>query len=204
MRYESAWGGTDDADPEHLVEEARNPVGMGMVADPASLTDQRAPQIEDAAEPIVTYKTRPQPAGIGPIGRHWEPRRRYGGTYDAQWLDLRAPLTPLDQDDRVNVCASPGLTASPYLLGGEQFAFLNLVPGGGPLAFPLPAVGVLIEFKVKGRETVVVMPPVDTVIVDLFGIGPSQPIAVEMVWRAYTKAPRKMSDAKVIVREAAR
>jgi len=202
IRYEHAWGGFDDSDPEHLVEEARNPVGMGVARDPAALTDQRAPQIEDAAQPVLTAKTWPQPAGLGPIGRHWEPRRRFTGTYDDLWLDLRAPLTPLDQDDRVNLVAPPGLTVAPYLRGGEQFAMLNLVPGGGPLAFPLPVVGLRIEFKVQGRETIVVAPPIDTVVVDLFGIGPEQPIAVELVWRAYVKAPRKMNEAKITIREA--
>jgi hypothetical protein len=39
------------------------------------------------------------------------------------------------------------------------------------------------------------------VLIDLLETGPDKPIAVEMVWRAHVKAPRRMKDARVIVRE---
>ena len=77
---------------------------------------------------------------------------------------------------------------------------MNLIRGGGPLTLDLPRMGAEIEFRVKDREPVVVEPPLDTLIVDLFGIGPACPIGVELVWRAYVKAPRRLKDAKVIVR----
>src|SRR4051812_38471956 len=57
MRYDHAWGGFDDSDPEEVVEEARNPVGSGMARDPAGLTHKPAPSIEDVAQPILTAKT---------------------------------------------------------------------------------------------------------------------------------------------------
>jgi hypothetical protein len=200
MRYDFAWGGCE-GEPPDFVEEARNPVGMGFVKDPSTLTDKPAPHIEDPQVPIASYKTRPPPAGIGPIGRHWEPRRRFAGTYDKTWLELRNPLPPDDFDDRYNLCASPGLHAEVPLVGGEQVALLNLVPGGGATRFALPQVPIEVEFRVAGRQTETFRPHLDTVIIDTLDIGPEEPLAVEMVWRAHVKAPKKMKDARIVVRE---
>src|SRR6185437_12206506 len=69
LRYDHAWGGLDITDPQRPVEEPRNPVGTGVVRDPAALTHQPAPMIEDPANPIVSVRTRPTPAGLGAIGR---------------------------------------------------------------------------------------------------------------------------------------
>jgi len=204
MRYDHAWGGTDDSNPARFIEEPRNPVGLGMTGDPRALTHKPAPNLEDPQHLIASFRTRPPPAGIGAIGRHWEPRRRFAGTYDEQWLDHRAPLLPEDMDDRFNNCASAGLTAEPPLAGGEAVALLNLVTGGGATVFALPKVTVEIEFRVKDREPAVFTPHLDTVLIDLLETGPDKPIAVEMVWRAHVRAPRRMKHARVIVRERER
>lgn len=201
LRYDYAWGGFDDSNPEKIIEEARNPIGMGCVGNPDSLTHQPAPNIEDVANPISNWKTRPPPAGIGAIGRHWEPRRSHVGTYNEAWLNDRAPLPPLDQDDRVNICASPGLWTETPLRGGEEIALLNMRLGGGARQFFLPRVGVELEFHSKGREPEIRTPHLDTVIVDALQLEPGEPIAVELVWRAAVRAPRRMKDARIIIRE---
>jgi hypothetical protein len=201
LRYDHAWGGRDDSEPGELLEEARNPIGTGVSRRPASLTHRPGPSIEDPSFPIVTAKTFPPPAGVGPVGRAWEPRRRHAGTYDQAWQEVRAPLLPEDFDDRYNQCASAGLIAEPPLTGGEPVRLLNLVPDGGALAFELPRVPLVIELHVKGREPAIFMPHLDTVLIDLYATGPDKPVAVELVFRAHVKAPRRMSDARVVVRE---
>ena len=201
LRYDLAWGGRDDRDPQKVVEEARNPVGMGVTRDAASLTHKAAPHIEDPAFPIRTARGTQHPAGVGPIGRSWEPRRRYAGTYDADWLELKAPLLPDDFDDRYNVCASAGLHAEAPLVGGESVRLLNLMPGGGALSFTLPKVSLEIEVGVKGKEPLVFTPHLDTVFFDLLLVPPGVPAVVELIWRAHTRPPRKMRDARVLVRE---
>ena len=201
VRYDYAWGGFDDSDPKKPVEEARNPQGMGCVRDQSTLSDKRAPQIEDPAAPIRSSKTRPPPAGLGPIGRHWQPRRAHIGTYDKVWKEKRSPLLPADFDDRFNQCASPGLIADPPLRGGEDVKLLNLVRGGGPTLFALPRVAVEIEFRPKDGEPESFRPHLDTVLIDLMGSIPGQAIAVELVWRASIRAPRYVDQAKVVVRE---
>jgi hypothetical protein len=201
MRYDHAWGGRDDEDPDALLEEARNPIGLGVTRAPASLTHQEAPNIEDPAFPIRSAKTAPPPAGIGVIGRSWTPRRKYAGTYDKAWLEFRSPLLPEDFDDRFNLCASAGLVSESPLQGGEPVRLLNLTPGGGALSFDLPKVALAIEFRVKDRAPAVFGPHLDTVVIDTIAAGPDKPVAIEMVWRAQVKAPRRMKDARVIVCE---
>lgn len=201
LRYDHAWGGRDDEDPDDLVEEPRNPVGLGVTREPSTLARKPAPSIEDPSFPIRSPRTAPPPAGIGAIGRSWEPRRRYAGTYDKAWQEQKAPLLPDDFDDRFNLCASPGLIAAPPLVGGEPVRLLNLTPGGGARTFSLPKVRPSIELRVEGREPVVFRPHLDTVLLDLYMASPDKPPAVEMVWRAYVKAPRHLKDARVIVRE---
>ncbi|MBX3184459.1 MAG: DUF2169 domain-containing protein [Polyangiaceae bacterium] len=203
LKYDLAWGGLDDTDPERVVEESRNPVGMGCVRDGNQLTHQAAPQIEDPAFPIKHFKTAPPPAGVGAIGRNYEPRRQYAGTYDEAWQELRAPLLPADFDDRFNSCASPGLCSPVPLRGGESVQLLNLLPGGGVTSFNLPRAALEIDFEVDGREPLTVRPMLDTVLIDVLAVSPDKPLAVEMVWRAHTLAPRRMKDSRVIVREAA-
>jgi len=201
MRYENAWGGSDGDDPEHFVEEPRNPIGKGVAANPAKLTHQIAPCIEDPDNPIASARTRPPPAGIGAVGRHWEPRRSYIGTYDKAWQELRAPPPPRGQDDRFQQGASPGLVAFPPFAGGERVGLLNLMEGGGARTFSLPRVGVRVSFVVPNRDPVIVRPHLDTVLIDALFVGPDKPLAAELVWRASVPLPRRPEQARVMVEE---
>jgi hypothetical protein len=219
VRYDHAWGGLDASDPGKPVEEPRNPVGMGIARDLSSLTHKLAPCIEDPLHLIRTARTRPPPAGLGALGRHWEPRRRYLGTHDADWQERRAPLPPLDQDDRVNLCASPGLIAVPPLVGGDDVALLNLTPGGGAWSFRLPKIRITASLLAVGREPQKLTPYLDTVVIDTLTVPgltsgapgrPSAPFAsnpesakavVELVWRAAFLPPRRMKDATIVVTE---
>ncbi|NUP06743.1 MAG: DUF2169 domain-containing protein [Polyangiaceae bacterium] len=213
VRYDDAFGGTDISDPDRFVEDARNPVGRGIAANLGSLDQTPAPQIEDPESPISTARSKPKPAGLGVIGRHWEPRRKRWGTYDKKWQEDRAPLPPLDFDDRANQCATPDLIASPPLVGGEEGALTNLTPNGGTVGFVLPRVKLDIRFRVKGRNDEIFTPAIDTVILDTFAVprAPSEegappgeilsPLAVELVWRASVRGPRSMKDAEIRVQE---
>lgn len=201
MRYDYAWGGRSDEPPGTPVEEPRNPIGIGVVRDPSVLTHKPAPSIEDPGNLIRSIRTRPAPAGIGAISRNWEPRRRFSGTYDETWQSFKAPLLPDDFDDRFNLCASPGLTSDTPLVGGETVRLLNLTPGGGAVSFALPKVALEIAFDVPNRERAVFRPHLDTVVLDLFEPSPKKPVAIEMVWRAFVPAPRRMRDAEVTIRE---
>jgi hypothetical protein len=201
VRYDFAWGGLDASDEARVVEEPRNPVGMGIARDASALTHQPAPFLEDPARLIASAKTRPPPAGLGAIGRHWEPRRSFLGTYDEAWAEERAPLPPLDEDDRLNNCASPGLVSKEAFTGGEEVSLLNLVPGGGLCAFRLPRLRVKVEVEVKGRSPEALSPHIDTVLIDTLPGSPSGLAVIELVFRAAVKAPRRLKDATITVLE---
>ncbi len=202
LRYEYAYGGFDDSDPLDIVEEPRNPIGVGKTR--GSLKDGLLPNIEDPGALITDVDVTPAPAGLGAIGRHWEPRRSFAGTYDEAWQESYAPLPPPDFDERYNLCASPGLTAVPPLNGGEPVGLLNLLPGGGAKQFSLPNIEVTIEFRVAGREPETFIPHLDTVLIDLLATSADKPPAVELVWRSSIKAPRRQRDAQIVVRERVR
>jgi len=202
LRWDLAYGGRDDSDPDDIREESRNPVGRGVARDPDSLTHAPAPQIEDPAHLLhATRVSTPKPAGLGPIGRNFAPRRAFAGTYDKTWKNERAPLLPDDFDDRHNLAAAPDLVATPPLRGGEPVRLLNLTPGGGAIAFSLPRISLVIEMHVKGREPAVFAPFVDTVLLDTLITPREVPVVLEMIFRAHVPAPRRMKDASIVVRE---
>jgi hypothetical protein len=201
LRYENAWGGVDGIDSPNFIEEARNPVGKGMRLDPATLSHQLAPCLEDPEALIGSFRTRPPPAGMGAIGRHWQPRRQYLGTYDKAWQEFRAPLAPRDQDDRFEHCASPGLVSPAPFSSGEQVGLLNLTPGGGARRFVLPSIALQISFDVPDRDLYLARPHLDTVLIDALHLSLTKPLAVELVFRAAIPAPRKPELAKVVLEE---
>ena len=200
LRYDHAWGGLDVSDPTKIVEEPRNPMGRGVMRDKASLTHQLAPCIEDPAHPIGSASSGNVPAGFGPLGPHFKPRRNFVGTADDAWLREQAPLLPLDHDPRANQCASPGLMASPPLAGGEEVALFNLVPGGGLLQFLLPRLTLNLERRERGREPQRYQPLLDTVVLDTLHPTPPGRVTVEMVWRVLSAVPRRMDQLTLRLR----
>jgi hypothetical protein len=108
---------------------------------------------------------------------------------------------PDDHDDRTNLCASPGLTATPPLTGGEDVALLNLRPGGGGLSFRLPKIKISANLSAPGRETQRLTPYLDTVVLDALEVPEGADVVVELVWRAAFRPPRRMKDARISVTE---
>jgi hypothetical protein len=183
VRWEYAFGGYDDSDPTKPIEEPRNPVGRGLARDRSTLVDQPGPSVEDPTDLITNDKSRPAPAGVGALGRHWMPRRQYVGTIDDLWKKERMPLLPLDFDERYNQLATPELIAPAPLRGGEPAEIVNM-SALGSLRFELPRiafhVGATFDDKTKKEyrsmlDTVVVM-PTDR--------------RLEMTWRTALLVPR--------------
>jgi hypothetical protein len=181
LRWENAWGGRDDSDPKKPLEEPRNPAGRGLARDPAKLLHQLAPSIEDPAHPLDARS--PAPAGVGPIGRHFMPRRRYAGTYDEAWQKTRMPLPPEDYDARFEQVAPPDQIAQGYLRGGEPVGIAN-ASAEGPLAFELPRLAFFVGSWLDG-ELLEHRTAMDTLV-----LYPAQR-AFEMTWRAAIPVPRR-------------
>ncbi len=183
LKWENAWGGADyETDPKRPLEEPRNPNGCGLVADPHELEGKMAPCVEDPADRIKNSRSRPKPAGVGAIGRHWEPRRRYSGTFDEQWMEERMPLLPLDFDMRFNQVAAPEMVAPEPLRGGERVEVSGMHEEG-PFAFELPKLRFFVGLQTDERLTEH-PPQLDTVLLE-----PNER-ALEMTWRSVVRLPR--------------
>ncbi len=160
--YERAYGGTT----ENGRVEMRNPVGVGFhnarSADPAVKT--HAPNITYPGEPYLNPSDHPKPAGFGVVGRGWQPRIRYAGTYDRAWLETQWPLPPKDFDPHHHLCA-PSDQRLPEIRGGEDVTLVGLTPEGF-WHFRLPTVAAPIRLIFDDRveeaafrsDTVVIEP----------------------------------------------
>lgn len=152
LTYERAFGGTDISadDPQSGGTEPRNPIGTGFALSKAHLSGRRLPNLEDPADEVTSWNSRPRPTGVGFIGRHWEPRRQFAGTCDQAYIETRLPLYPLDFDPRFFLGASHDLVFSPHLKGGEQIELRGLTPDG-LLTFDLPQVTLGFRTRLQGR-----------------------------------------------------
>lgn len=182
ITYERCFGGWDrrhENESKHSCE-SRNPAGVGYYD--ASLPadeDLAVPNIEDPQRPYNGYGDRPPPAGFGFLAGHWEPRVRYGGTYDKQWDATRKPLLPEDFDLRFFNAASAGLVAPAHLKGDEPVVVLGASPSGR-VAFNLPGMSppiCMVEVRAQNRAPVAT--ELDTVIVDM------RSMTLSLVWRGH-------------------
>ncbi|HUL63361.1 MAG TPA: DUF2169 domain-containing protein, partial [Burkholderiaceae bacterium] len=104
ISYDVAFGGVDQEheDPKHHAAYMPNPVGRGFRKHLKSawVDGKPLPSTEEIGEPVTSPNGTYQPMSFGPIGRGWQPRSRFAGTYDQQWLDEVFPFLPKDFDER--------------------------------------------------------------------------------------------------------
>lgn len=183
LRWEAAFGGYD-ASVEGRVpaEEPRNPIGIGVVQDTAVLPGTPTHSIEDPRLPFESHRRPPPPAGVAAIGRHFEPRRSYAGTYDEAWQNERMPLAPLDFDARHDQCAHPELVVPGHLRGGEQVDLLHLTARGAE-SFALPSLRFFVGAHVDG-SLIAARVVLDTILID------GDAATVDLTWRAAVPTPR--------------
>ncbi len=179
LTFENTFGGTDlsPEKPEHRGWEPRNPVGRGFLAKKTRVewvgTD--LPAVEDPADPLKSPGQIATPAGFTPVGRHWEPRKSFAGTYDEAWVRDRIPLLPADFDDRFHSAAPPGLVAPGHLAGDEDVQVSGCRPEG-PVSFRLPGAKPRCRVLVAARESDVPL-RLDTVVVR------SEPLTVTLLYK---------------------
>lgn len=152
LSWTRAYGGADtlvtkDGQSRPEVDE-RNPIGIGFRHPKGSVAIDglRLPNFLVAGEGVRSWKERPAVAGFGPIPGHWQPRRGWAGTYDAEWQRTRAPYLPKDFDPRfLHVAPADQVTPTP-LHGGESFTLLGFTPDGR-LEFTLPQFSLAVDYR---------------------------------------------------------
>jgi hypothetical protein len=150
LLFERAWGGplpVGDSLPSDW--DRRNPVGTGFAPSGTNPDGMPLPNVEDPKHTVGSPRDRVKPTGFGPIGREWEPRAKYGGTYDDKWMKERHPLLPNDFDETFFQCAPEDQQAPELLRGGEEVELENLTREGA-LRFNLPKVFLAFETDLGG------------------------------------------------------
>lgn len=186
--YERAYGGVDPGsrDSPQPQWDERNPIGTGYVLKDSSAEGLRLPNIEYADQLVRTCSDRPAPAGFGPLGVHWQPRRGLAGTYDERWMRECQPLLPLDFDDRHYQCAPADQQAPQFLSGGEPVALVNLAPQS-EIRFALPRVLLGFEtFFSDGTRVLHERPRLHTVILEPLAMR------VALVWHSALRCHPKV------------
>lgn len=133
LTYDRAFGGTDNRseDPADHAAYMANPVGRGFHKQLKSewVDGSPLPNTEETGKSVSWVDGNYRPMSFGAIGRHWEPRYKYAGTYDQRWLDDVFPFLPADFDEQYYQ-AAPADQQLPKPVGEQSVTLLNLTPGG--------------------------------------------------------------------------
>jgi hypothetical protein len=140
ISYDCAFGGTDQRheDPGQHAAFMPNPSGRGFHRHLVSewLESSPLPNTEELGASVTTPDGVYRPMSFGAIGRHWEPRLKYAGTYDQHWRDTEFPFLPSDFDEQYYQAAPPDQQL--LLQPGEQFVSLRNLTPDGACDFVLP------------------------------------------------------------------
>jgi hypothetical protein len=133
ISYDNAFGGVDKAkeDPATFRWYPTNHAGKGFheYTDSKFVDGKPLPNTEETGVPITSMRGKYKPMAFGAIGRAWQQRAKYAGTYDQKWLDQQAPFWPDDFDYRY-FQAAPEEQQIPYPKGGEEVVLKNLTADG--------------------------------------------------------------------------
>jgi hypothetical protein len=194
LLFERAFGGSDlsHSNPKYHGTEVRNTVGVGFHknSDSATIEGQPLPNLEDPRKPFRRWSDTPPPVGLGAVGRNWQPRLKFAGTYDQRWRDDRFPFLPDDFDPQYFQSA-PADQQVDHLEGGEVVRCVNMT-ADGVFEARVPHFEVPLVFRFRDRE-VRVIPRLDTLIVE--------PTAgrLMVLWRASIPLGRKLHALREVV-----
>jgi hypothetical protein len=148
ITWRRTYGGTDtmasrpDWDP-------RNPIGTGFSVGREGLIGKTAPNFEYPDAPFRDNRNG-QPAGFGPVSRHWQPRAKYAGTYGDLWKKTRDPLPPSDFNRLYYQCAPEDQQTRTPLIGYEDVRLGGFTLSGF-MQFLLPRITFDIITHFRGR-----------------------------------------------------
>jgi hypothetical protein len=196
INYDRAFGGADlrHEDPGQHAAFMPNPSGRGFHKHMIDewLQGSPLPNTEELNNSVSEPDGNYRPMAFGPIGRHWDPRYKYAGTYDDKWLADVFPFLPPDFDEQYYQSA-PLDQQLPKPLGEQLVTLLNLTPDGRR-DFVLPQFEAPIHvFPKKGaREDLIA--PLDTVVIE------PDLERVTMTWRIARPLKKNMFEiAQVLV-----
>ncbi|KIG18999.1 putative exported protein [Enhygromyxa salina] len=190
-RWVSVVGFTRMSDPVPFVEMPLswerasggpyNPVGVAA--------GEAVPNIEDPRQAIGAPGDRPPPRGFAWVGRGWQPRVAFAGTYDQRWRTEVCPLLPHDFDQRY-FQAAPADQQFPHFRGGEHIRCVHMA--AEPIVeWRVPTLPLPIRFDFLGGP-ILRMGVIDTVVLEPH-IG-----RMHVCWRCSVPLPRRHFELREI------
>jgi hypothetical protein len=181
ITYDNAFGGVDRSheDPAKHRWYPTNHAGVGYfeTMNEQVVVGKPLPNTEETGRTVRSPRGKYRPMAFGPVGRSWQPRIKWAGTYDQAWLDEKFPFLPDDFDERYYQCA-PEDQQTDYLAGGEVVELVNLTPRGRTF-FRLPGrLELPVVFFPRTGATKEV-----SAVVDTLELKPDQGCFL-LVWRA--------------------
>lgn len=168
ITYDRAFGGTDCAHRDASKHSAYlvNPVGRGFHSQNVKewIDGTPLPNTEEIDQPVSWIDGAYKPMAFGPIGRQWQPRVGYAGTYDQHWIDNVFPFLPADFDERYYQSA-PEDQQLQIPLGEQEVSLLNLTPDGAR-TFTLPHFVAPVHVFPKRGEQEDLFAVADTIILE--------------------------------------
>lgn len=168
ISYDTAFGGLDNFHEDENKHSAymKNPVGKGFHKKLSSrlVNETPLPNTEEVDRPVQMPSDDYQPMSFGAIGRGWEERLKYAGTYDQDWIDNTFPFLPTDFNEAY-FQAAPKDQQIPHPEGGEEIVLVNLTPEGRT-AFNLPSIDVPVVFFRKKGEKYETKAVIDTIVIE--------------------------------------
>jgi len=193
IAWHYAFGGSDVSheQPARHGHEPRNLVGRGfhLNDDRTTIVGKPLPNIERPNSLMQSWSDRPDPIGFGPVGRGWQPRIEFAGTYDQRWMDEDLPFLPPDFDP-LYFQSAPVDQQLANLHAGSVFQCLNM-NASGRFDVELPAWTVPVSFLFDDRQVRATLEP-DTLILE-----PGLARAM-LIGRARVPLPRKATALKEI------
>jgi hypothetical protein len=195
ISYNKAFGGVDKThrNQRRHATHPENPVGIGFHTNLAKEFVDGRPlsNTEEHGNRIRVPSRRYRPMAYGPLGRSWQPRPSFAGTYDQNWLDNVFPFLPADfREDYYQ--AAPADQQIAYPRGGEEVVLKNLTRYGNT-RFRLPTVRVPVEFTNSSYLRTKVSTVIDTVLLE------PDMRRVLLVWRASLPLKKNMHEIRQVV-----
>jgi hypothetical protein len=190
ISYNNAFGGVDHSqkDPAKHRWYPANHAGVGYheYLDAEFIEGKPLPNTEETGRRVTDPRGKYKPMAFGPIGRAWQPRPKYAGTYGQKWLDEVFPFLPADfKEDYYQ--AAPEDQQMLYPEGGEEIVLTNLTPEG-KTAFTLPHINVPVMYFYRDddSELKTEQARLDTVLVE-----PDQ-ARIILTWRSHVSLKRNI------------
>jgi hypothetical protein len=150
------------------------------------------PNTEELDNPVNWVDGNFKPMSFGVIGRQWQERVPYAGTYDKDWLDNVFPFLPADFDDQYYQSAP--LDQQLLLPLGEQIVTLTNLTPDGQRSFVLPHLEAPVNIFPKTGDREDLKAFADTIVIE-----PDEE-RVTMTWRVARPLKKNMFEiAQVLV-----